>query len=164
MSPQPAVPDVITAATAAVPNRWKQVTYRRLTELEAVKAGPDDRSGSQQPDSGVGASDAGTISTTGSLANGGTIPSTSSQAPVANSANGIPMTLAEAIARTAFDADPSLSFSTVQAAVNAGLLADGTNLLRSLESPTGASGTGDAGQSNYANEPLRTPKQPAVSQ
>ena len=73
------------------------------------------------------------------------------------------MTLAEAIARTAFDADPSLSFSTVQAAVNAALLADPAKLLQSIESPRAASGGGDAGQSNYANEPLRIPKQPAVS-
>ena len=80
-----------------------------------------------------------------------------SSAPDANSATGTPMTLAEAIARTAFDADPGLSYSAVQAAVNAGLLADAATLLRSFESPRGS------GASTYANEPLRTPKQPPVS-
>lgn len=173
MSPRPAIPEIVTAATAAVPNRWKQVTYRRLAALAAKKSAPDD-SGTQRPGLSIGLSDQrssgpgpgepGTTSTNGSLADGGASPSASNPSPGGNSANGIPMTLAEAIARTAFDAEPSLSFSAVQAAVNAALLADPAKLLQSLESPRAASGGGDAGLSNYANEPLRTPKQPAVSQ
>lgn len=83
--------------------------------------------------------------------------------PGANPRNGIPMTLAEAIVRTAFDALPGLSFSSLQAAADAALRTDPATLLRNIQSPQNASGVGDAGPSNYANEPLRTPEQPAVS-
>ena len=145
LSPRAAIPDLVTAATTAVPNRWKQVTYRRLTALVAKRPAPDDSIGPKQSGLSIGLSAQG------------------SSDPGANSADGVPMTLAEAIARTAFDAEPSLSFSAVQAAVNAALLADAATLLHNIENPRAASGNTDSGVSTYANEPLRTPKQPAVS-
>ena len=65
------------------------------------------------------------------------------------------MTLAEAIARTAFDAQPGLSLPALQSAVDIALLSDPATLLRYIESPRTNTGVGDAGFSNYANEPLR---------
>ena len=62
------------------------------------------------------------------------------------------------------DAQPGLSFSALQAAANTALLTDPATLMRYIQSPNAVSGVGDAGLSNYANEPLRTPKQPVVSQ
>ena len=83
--------------------------------------------------------------------------------PSANAGDGTLMTLAEAIVRTAFDALAGLSFAELLAAVNAALLSDPATLMRNIQSPTAASGVGDAGTSNYSNEPLLTPKQPVVS-
>ena len=83
------------------------------------------------------------------------------------------MTLAEAIAQTAFDARPGLLLSALRSTVDAALLADPATLMRNIQSPRAISGVGDAGSSNYANEPLRpqvaraipipAPNQPAVS-
>ena len=73
------------------------------------------------------------------------------------------MTLAEAIIRAAFEAEPGLSLFTLQDAANAAIRMDPAALLRYIQSPSAISGVGDAGVSNYANEPLLTPKQPVVS-
>jgi hypothetical protein len=139
VSPQSAAPEIVTAATAGVPNPWKQVNYRRLEAAELKKSGPDFKGG---PD-GKQARDLG---------------------PATSAPDGKPMTLAEAIVRTAFDAQPGLSFSALQTAANTALLTDPATLMRYIQSPNAVSGVGDAGLSNYANEPLRTPKQPVVSQ
>ena len=146
-SPQAAVPEIVTAAVAAVPNPWKQVTYRRLTAPDRKKSATadgrlTDLSG-RAPDfkSGPGGRDA--------------------RGP--SEADGRTMTLAEAIARTAFDARPGLSLPNLQAAVDAALLTDPETLIRRIQSPRSVSGVGDAGGSNYANEPLRTPKQSVVN-
>ena len=65
------------------------------------------------------------------------------------------LTLAEAIARTAFDAQPGLSLSDLRSAVDVALNADPATLLRYVQSSRSISGVGDAGSSNFANEPLR---------
>lgn len=65
------------------------------------------------------------------------------------------LTLAEAIALAAFHAQPGLSLPEIRAAVNLALLSDPETLLRRIRSPQSVSGVGDAGTSNYANEPLR---------
>ena len=65
------------------------------------------------------------------------------------------VTLAEAIARTAFDAQPGLSFPDLQSAVDVALNTDPATLLRYVQSSRSISGVGDAGSSNFANEPLR---------
>jgi hypothetical protein len=166
VSPATAVPEIVTAATSAVPNPWKQVAYRRLGPPDAkasspdYKGGPDGKQardggrnmdfGGQQPDLSRG---------NGALGSSG--PGMGD--PGANFANGSQMTLAEAIARTAFDAQPGLSLATLQAAVDAAVLSDPATLMRKIQGPTSVAGVGDAGLSNYANEPLRTPKQPVVS-
>lgn len=124
-SPLAAAPEIVTASTAAVPNPWKKVIYRRLTEQDARHAPA--RDGAQNADPGI------------------------------------EMTLAEAIIRTAFDARPGLSFRDLQDAANAALLMDHEALMRDIQSPRAASGTGDVGLSNYANEPFLTPKPPVVS-
>jgi hypothetical protein len=166
VSPLSAASEIVIAATAGIPHPWKQVSYRRLATPNAktsgtdYKGGPDDRQsrdggrnvdfGGRQPDL-----------SRGSIVLGLSVPSFGD--PGTNSANGTQMTLAEAIVRTAFDAQPGLSFSTLQSAVNTALLMDPATLMRYIQSPNAVSGVGDAGFSNYANEPLTTPKQPAVS-
>lgn len=150
VSPKPAVPEIVIAAIAAVPIPWKQVTYRRLTALRGPRSEPDYKSG---PD-GKQARDGGPAMDLGGRAAGDR---------GVNFANGNVMTLAEAIALTAFDAQPGLSFASLQTAVDTALRMDPASLLRNILSPRTVSGVGDAGLSNYANEPLRTPNQPVVS-
>jgi hypothetical protein len=140
VSPQAAAPEIVIAATAGLPNPWKQVNYRRLEAPELKKSGPDFKGG---PDYKSGPDFKG--------------------GPATSAPDGKPMTLAEAIVRTAFDAQPGLSFSVLQAAANTALLMDPATLIRYIQSPNAVSGVGDAGLSNYANEPLRPPKQPVVS-
>lgn len=145
VSPQAAVPEIVIAATAAVPNPWKQVAWRRLTAPDVKKSAPDFKGG----------------------------PDGKSVRSPAEPGDGT-MTLAEAIAQTAFDAQPGIPLFTLHAAVDIALLTDPATLLRQIQSPRTLSGVGDAGSSNYANEPLRppvagstpvpTPNQPAVSQ
>ena len=158
VSPKAAVPEIVTAATAAVPNPWKQVTYRRLAALDRKRSEPDYKGG---PD-GKQARDGWPNMDLGGRGVQGT-PSRGTGDPGANSANGNQMTLAEAIAHTAFDAQPGLSFPSLQAAVDIALRSDPATLLRDVQSSRAISGVGDAGTGNYANEPLRTPKQPVVS-
>ncbi len=178
VSPQAAAPEIVTAATSAVPNPWKQVTYRRITPAKAKGSAPDYKSGpdgkqadSREPGQAPGAAlasdgvskpseDVIVITIAASRRLG---PGAREDAPPPLPDNGTPMTLAEAIARTAFDALPGLSFAQLQAAVNAALLSDPATLMRKIQSPSAASGVGDAGTSNYSNEPLLTPKQPVVS-
>jgi len=181
VSPKAAVSEIVTAATAAVPNPWKQVTYRSLAALHRKRTEPDykggpegseARDGGRAMDLGGSRADAsggrglggtGANSTNGSLATGPADQSAVDPSLIANAANGTGMTLAEAIAHTAFDAQPGLSFSALTAAVDIALRSDPATLLRYIQSPSAVSGVGDAGLSNYANEPLRTPKQPVVS-
>ena len=151
VSPQAAAPEIVTAATAAVPNPWKQVTYRRLAAPDVKKSAPDFKG---EPDFKSGRD--------GKGVRGPAEP------------DGTAMTLAEAIARTAFDAQPGLSLSSLQSAADTALLTDPAALMRVIQSSRSISGVGDAGSSNYANEPLRptvagtapvpTPNQPVVSQ
>ena len=222
VSPKAAVPEIVTAATAAVPNPWQQVTYRRLNTAHGKKSGPDykgDPDGKSGPDgkqarnggrnmdlggrqagpnggNGTTGRDPGDPGTNGanenrgngnfangnlandrrgngSFANGGFgngsfangDPSQFAGDPFfgASPGDGIIMTLAEAIAYAAFNAQPGLSFSSLQGAVDIALRTDPATLLRDVQSSRAISGVGDAGTGNYANEPLRTPKQPVVS-
>ncbi len=197
VSPKAAVPEIVTAAVAAVPNPWKQVTYRRLGAPDRKIAGRDFKSepdfkgepdgkgghdGKQSPSrdggpnvdlGGRGAGDPGANSANGnsangnsgdgSFANGGPGQSAGDPSLGGNAADGTIMTLAEAIAFTAFASQPGLSFSSLQGAVDLALRTDPATLLRDVQSSRAISGVGDAGGSNYANEPLRTPKQPVVS-
>ena len=144
VSPQGAAPEIVTAATAAVPDPWKKVGYRRIAVSDLKKRGvkksdPDFKGG---PD-GKHAVDF----------KGGPDGKT----PVAT--EGPEVTLAEAITRTAFDAQPGLSLPALVSAADIALLTDPATLLRYVQSPRSISGVGDAGTSNYANEPLR----PSVS-
>jgi hypothetical protein len=157
VSPQQAATEIVTAATAGVPNPWKKVIYRRLAELEG-RGSDRDRSSGPDGQRNTGSAGIQTASNRGSNTQGPSGPGTGT-----DSANGLEMTLAEAIIRTAFDADPRLAFRELQDAVNAALRMDPETLIRNIQSPSAASAVGDAGLSNYANEPLLTPKQPAVS-
>ena len=176
IAPKAAVPEIVTAAVAAVPNPWKQVTYRRLAAADHKKSEPDYKGGpdgKQSRDGGPdlggrgagdpGANSANGNSTNGSFANGGPGQSAGDPSLGGNAADGAIMTLAEAIAFTAFASQPGLSFPALQGAVDLALRTDPATLLRDVQSSRSISGVGDSGLSNYANEPLRTPKQPVVS-
>ena len=177
VAPPAAVPEIMTAAVAAVPNPWKQVTYHRLHGKNSepdYKGGPGGRQarngerdmdlGGREPGATGGRGTQGTSGRTGgNLANGGAGQSAFDPSQSGNAADGTIMTLAEAIAQTAFHARPGLSFAALTAAVDLALRTDPATLMRHIQSPRAASGVGDAGLSNYANEPLRTPKQPVVS-
>ena len=99
----------------------------------------------------------------GAFGNGGFGSSAGDPAQGGNVADGSQMTLAEAIALTAFASQPGLSFPSLQGAVDLALRTDPATLLRDVQSSRAISGVGDAGGSNYANEPLRTPNPPVVS-
>lgn len=152
VSPQAAAPEIVTAATAGVPNPWKQVTYRRLTATGQKKFAAD---GKRVVEISRNTSDFKGV-------HGPTEP------------DGRTMTLAEAIAKTAFDAQPGLSLTALQTAVDTALLTDPEVLLRNITGARSISGVGIAGSSNYSNEPRRspltttttvpTPNQPVVSQ
>jgi hypothetical protein len=160
VSPRVEATGIVAAATTAVPNPWKRVIYRRLKVLNARTPSPEDeskRDGSltggpapKQPSSSIRLS-----------AQVASNPGTGDFG--ASSAVGIPMTLAEAIVRTAFDTEPRLPYAELQDAVNVALRMDPGTLMRNIQNPSAASAVGDAGQSSYGNEPLLTPKQPAVS-
>ena len=139
-SPQAAAPGIVTAATAAVPDPWKKVTYHRITSLAlktdgGEKSAPDFKGGSDGKQSA-------------DFKRG---PGTKSPATTEYPA----LTLAEAIIRTAFDAQPGLSLPALQSAADIALVGDPAVLLRYIQSPRSISGVGVAGTSNYANEPLR---------
>jgi hypothetical protein len=158
VSPQFAAPEIVTAAIAAVPNPWKQVIYRRLGVENAKESEPDYKNG---PD-GKQVRDGGpAIDLGGRDPNQGSGPILGE--PGASISDGSQMSLAEAIVHTAFDAQPGLSFPTLQAAANIALATAPAALMRYIQSPIVVSGVGNAGFSNYANEPLRPPTQPVVS-
>lgn len=169
VSPQAAATAIVGAATAAVPNPWKQVTFRHISANIGVsrkKSGPDFKTARDGKQSSDGK---------GSVDLGGHAPGSRNSARQENDGDGeITISLAEAIAGTALDTQPGLSLPELQAAADAALLADPDKLLRDILSPRTLSGVGDAGTSNIANEPLRvriashtpvaTPKPPVVSQ
>lgn len=134
VSPQSASRSIVTAATAAVPDPWKQVSYHRIESR--LKKGSRDYKGGHDGKGSVNLD--GQTSDPGSPGRGA-----------------VPFTLAEAIARTAFDARPGLSLAELQSAVDVALNTDPATLLRNIQSARTLSGVGDAGSSNIANEPLR---------
>lgn len=164
VSPQLTVTEIVTAATAALRDPWKQVIYRRLatvTEKKGTTNSTGGRTSAQTRDGRRSLElEPGQAGLSIALsANRSSGPGTEG----ADAANGIPMTLAEAIIRTAFDSEAGLSLAALQEAVNVALRMDPATLMRSIESPRAASGVGDAGQNSYVNEPLRTPLEPVVS-
>ncbi|MEO6788116.1 MAG: hypothetical protein ABI318_18480, partial [Chthoniobacteraceae bacterium] len=95
VSPQAAAPEIVTAATAAIPNPWRQVTYHRIAAAGGKKSAPD---GKQSADSGQ------LVDLSGHAPDFKGGPGRDVRGP--SEAEGRTLTLAEAIARTAFDADP----------------------------------------------------------
>ncbi|MCX6979530.1 MAG: hypothetical protein NTV08_02085 [Verrucomicrobia bacterium] len=137
-SPQAAAPEIVTAATAAVPDPWKKVVYQRITSPVVKKSAPDFKAGPDGKEIADGKRTA---------APGGPGAKSKPEDPT--------LTLAEAIVRTALDAQPGLSLSALQSAADIAIVGDPSVLLRYIQSPRSISGVGDAGTSNYANEPLR---------
>ena len=168
VSPQSAAPEIVTAATAAVPDPWKKVTYRRI-ERDAKKGARDFKSGPDgrrtvnldgrptDPGTGHGSNRglSGTGSGSGNARSGDPAAGSTAAAGASTAGNILTLSLAEAIARTAFDAQPGLSFPALQSAADIALNSDPATLLRNIQSPRAISGVGDAGSSNFANEPLR---------
>lgn len=162
-SPQVAAPEIVTAATAAVPDPWKKVTYHRITAPVGKKAAPDFKGGHDGKQIADGKRIIAGVSL--KVMPGALAPIAAGEEPA--------LTLAEAIIRTALDALPGIELAALQLAADIALLGDPAVLLRYIQSPRAISGVGDAGMSNYANEPRRpgvagttpipAPQQPAVS-
>ena len=148
-SPQAAAAEIVTAATAAVPDPWQKVIYHRISAPD-FKGTPD---GKQSADGKR------TLDLAGRNPDSKPDPGTKPPAAIEDPT----LTLAEAIVRTALDAQPGLSLPALVSAADLALNSDPATLLRYIQSPRAISGVGDAGSSNYANEPLRTPNQPVVS-
>jgi hypothetical protein len=145
-----AAPEIAATAASAVPHPWKEVRYRRQASLapggavavspaRPLNAGERDFKGERDFNDAVdGANQA-------------------PQQPAGPADPGDPgtaMPLAEAIAQAAFDSQTGIGLATIQGAVDVALLGDPGLLLSKIGDPRGISGVGDAGASNFANEPL----------
>ena len=165
-SPQAAAAEIVTAATAAVPDPWKKVIYHRISAPNLKKSAPDFKG---TPDGKQSADGKRTLDLAGRNPDSKPDPGRKPPAAIEDPT----LTLAEAIVRTALDAQPGLSLPDIQSAADLALNSDPATLLRYIQSPRTISGVGDAGTSNYANEPLRpsvagtapipAPNPPAVS-
>jgi len=133
-------PEIAAAAVRAVPNPWKEVRYQ-AGEQPAQSVQP------------VSATSAAAPSALNLLATGDSIRKEPDfKSPVDDTildppAPGDPMSLAEAIVQAA-GGDPS-----VQTEVDAALYGHPGSLFGGAGDPRGYSGIGDAGNSNYTNEP-----------
>jgi hypothetical protein len=133
-----AAPEIASAAARAVPNPWKEVRYQRGAPAEPPSQNAGQPPSDQTPDfkSSVDSSFLSAL-----------------DAVLDPAAAGDPMSLAEAIVQTAADArggDPG----GIQSAVDAALFNDPSQLFNAVSGAKGISGVGDAGLSNYANEPF----------
>jgi len=145
-----AAPDIAAAAARAVPNPWKEVRYQRGTQpqpppqappqLPPQPPGRKERDFKSEPDYKSSPVDSSLLQ-----------PGEAVSDPAVS---GDPMSLAEAIVLTAVDAGGNLT--DVQGAVDDALYGDPGFLFNKVSGVRGISGVGDAGNSNYANEPHLT--------
>lgn len=147
-----AAPEIAAAAVCAVPNPWKEVLYRRggsYTRSDRRLAS----TGGIRPERDFKSS-AGDASK--DMVDFKDVVDLSKDAPAPEQS----MTLAEAIVSAA--SEPSESLASVQSAVDVALASDPTVLFYAVGGPEGLSGFGDAGSSNYENEPIKiaAPVQP----
>ncbi|MDR3404549.1 MAG: hypothetical protein P4L99_18755 [Chthoniobacter sp.] len=145
-----AAPEIAAAAARAVPNPWKEVRYQRGTPPETAPQDTVPQNGvplaiNREPDfkSTVDPSFLDALS-----------------AVLDPAAPGDPMSLAEAIVQTAVDAHSGVSLAAVQGAVDVALYGDPGALFNAVGGVKGISGVGDAGNSNYANEPFNPGQSP----
>jgi hypothetical protein len=152
-----AAPDIAAAAALAVPNPWKEVSYQRGTPPPVVPVNvsasvsrkePDFKS-SKEPDFKSPVHQA--------FLNPAQDPTSPAETA------GDPMSLAEAIVQAAVNADPGVDAGAVQAAVDMALFGDPGQLFNAVAGARGISGVGDAGNSNYANEPFRRLPQTTIN-
>ena len=134
-------PEIVTAAISAVPNPWKEVLYKHyVTRVEKGERDykdyrdyKDDKDGARLGEPTFDPRDPGTR-----------------------------MTLAEAIVQTALDARSGLDPAALVAAADLALIGDPGYLLLAAGDPHGISAVGDAGNSNYGNEPVLPPAPPPI--
>ena len=138
-----AAPNIAAAAALAVPNPWKEVRYQSAgpVQMTATSVAPpalrkerdfkSERDYKSEPDYKS--------------------PTESVQDSVPPADIGDPMTLAEAIVQAAVDGGADRG--AVQAAVDSALFGDPGVLFDKVGGAKSISGVGDAGSSNYANEP-----------
>lgn len=136
-----AAPEIAAAAARAVPNPWKEVRYQHIAPPQNTPAPAVQSKRKGEPDFKSPVDD--------SSLNPGL------EAIFDPAAPGDPMSLAEAIVHTAIDVDPGIDGAAVQGAVDAALFGDPGQLFNRVGGARGISGVGDAGNSNYANEPFR---------
>jgi hypothetical protein len=136
-----AASEIAAAAVRAVPNPWKEVRYQHEAPSETVAQStePAPAPVNREPDFKSPPLD---HSFEDALS-----------AVLDPAAPGDPMTLAEAIVQSTVDAHPGLDYASVQGAVDAALYGDPGSLFNAVGGVRGNSGVGDAGNSNYANEP-----------
>ncbi|MEZ0258943.1 MAG: hypothetical protein ACAI37_26915, partial [Chthoniobacter sp.] len=142
-------PDIAAAAARAVPNPWKEVRYPRgghpQPPPQANPQLPPQPPGPKEPDfKSPKERDFKSPPVDGSLLE-------PVQEVLDPSAPGDPMSVAEAIVQAAVEAGGNLP--DVQAAVDGVLIGDPGLLFNRVGDPRSISGVGDAGTSNYANEP-----------
>jgi hypothetical protein len=133
-APASAAPEIVASAIRAVPNPLKEVIYQRIGK-GPVSAGkePDFKEVSDFKE---------------------TRDSKESVGP------GVSMTLAEAILQAALDARAGLDARGLMLAAEIALATSVTELASTVNSPRGIAGVGDAGNANFANEPLLPPLAP----
>jgi hypothetical protein len=146
-SPHEQAPHIAAAATAAVPNPWQKVTYRKdTTPLRNYRGEGDYKADFKSDCDQIGEEDEG--------------------APLEKT-----LSLAEAIVSTICETCRGISPVAVLTAVDATLVGDPAWLLGALNNPVVLGPFGDGGIPNFGNEPFRTavggptpPAPPPVSQ
>jgi hypothetical protein len=169
-------PEIAATAATAVPNPWKEVRYHRrapstaplpatgeVPGIPVPAPAPVNRPMGREKDFKDGKDAKDMVDAKDAVEGANQNAPT---APYDPGDPGDPMTLAEAIVLTAFNAQTGIPLSAFQTAVDGALLGDPGVLFKQINSPQAISGVGDAGTSNFANEPLippSTPKPPVVS-
>jgi hypothetical protein len=132
-------PEIAAAAVRAVPNPWKEVRYQSGAPQTPPPENAYQAASDREPDfkSAVDRSFVNAL-----------------DAVLDPAAPGDPMSLAEAIVQAAADARGGADAGAIQGAVEAALFGDPAQLFNAVSGSKGISGVGDAGLSNYANEPF----------
>jgi len=170
--------EIAASATSAVPSPWKRVYYQRPVVREARAEGTVVFTRLAQTDSST--LDVAPIAESRKLDRKDYKDSKDSK-DYKDSKITLPlerdykdgigelMSQAEAIVQTAFDSQDGIALSTIEGATDMALVSNPDSMLSHVSGPEANSGVGDAGSSNFANEPHRpvppphAPNPPPVS-